>query len=205
MNAFIDFVVQQIYADARRDPSRATPTPELAQALLGPNTIHRVSTRQGSEKPAAASEATGRLVIHVPQTAAPWQANHLVARQLARWYLTHHGYDGGQVDSVVRCLAAALCMPTPAFWLARETLGEGLTELGAHFRVSQSLAALRIAECAGYPTALKTETKILVRGNHWDWPVKDEDWRELFRHARERGMILKPLLDARGRAVLRLR
>jgi len=205
MNAFIDFVVQQIYADARIDPSCATPTPELALALVGPNAIHRVSTGRGPSKPGASIEADGRLVIHVPQTAAPWQANHLVGRQLARWYLTEHGYDGGQVDSVVRCLAAALCMPTPAFWRARETLGEGLTELGAHFRVSQSLAALRVAECAGYPTALKTETKILVRGNHWDWPVNDDDWRDLFRHARERGMILKPLSDARGRAVPRLR
>lgn len=204
MNAFIDFVVQQIYAEARRDPSRATPTPELAQALVGPDSIRRVSTRQ-LEKPAAASEASGRLVIHVPQTVAPWQANHLVGRQLARWYLIHHGYDGGHVDSVVRCLAAALCLPTPAFWRARDALGEGLADLGAHFRVSQSLAALRVAECAGYPTALKTEKKILVRGNHWDWPVTQEEWGGLFRHARERGMVLTPLSDARGRIVLRSR
>jgi len=201
MDSFVEFVVNQIYADARRDPARVTAAPELARALIGPDSVHRISS---STKACAMSTGSGgRLVIHVPAALSPWQVNHRVSRQLAAWYLTRHGYDGGNVDCVVRCLAAAVCMPTPAVGRFRQTLGDDIARLSAHFCVSQSLAALRIAECAGYPTALRTAKKVVVRGNFWDWPASDREWNRLFRRARTTDFFIRHLSDARGRVVIR--
>ena len=65
--------------------------------------------------------------------------------------------------------------------------------------------ALRIAECAGYPTALRTEKQIIVRGSHWDWPDTESEWADLFRRARAIGLIVQHLNDVRGRVVVRAR
>jgi len=107
------------------------------------------------------------------------------------------------VDAVVRGVAAAICIPTPAFARVRERFGDNIPELSAHFRVSQSLAALRLAECAGYPTALRTANRIIVRGNHWEWPVGNRDWAALFRRPSAIGLVVQHLSDVRGRVVLR--
>jgi hypothetical protein len=205
MDGFVDFVVQQIYADAKRDPTRATPTPELARALFGPHSIHRVSSALEFESCAVNDEGNDHPVIHVPASLEAWQVNHRVSQQLVKWYLVRNAYDGGQVESVVRRIAAAVCVPTPAFELAREQFGEGLPVLSDHFRVSQSLMALRLAECAGYPTALRTENQIIVRGDHWNWPETEADWAELFRRAPAIGLTVQHLNDVRGRIVVRAR
>ena len=205
MDGFVDFVVRQIYADAGRDPARATPTPELASALFGPHSIHRVSSKREFESCLARQAGSEELVIHVPGSLTAWQLNHRVGQQLVKWYLTRHAYDGAQVESIVRRIAAAVCVPTPAFVRAREQFGESLPALSEHFRVSQSLMALRIAECAGYPTALRTENQIIVRGSHWDWPDTETDWADLFRRARAIGLIVQHLNDVRGRVVVRAR
>ena len=203
MDGFVDFVVRQIYSDARRDPSRVVSTPELARALIGPNAIHRVSNGLAFGGCSENSIRDRQLVMHIPSSLAAWQINHRVSRQLVRWYLARHAYDGAQVDSVVRRVAAAVCVPTPALERARAELGEVIPALGEHFRVSQSLIALRLAECLGYPTALRTENQIIVRGSHWDWPGTEPDWVILFRRARATGLIVQPLNDVRGRVVLR--
>jgi hypothetical protein len=205
MDAFVDFVVQQIYADARHDLRRAAPTPELARALCGPHSIHRVSGDQGFPSCAVSATGNGGVVIHVPVSLAPWQVNHRVGQQLVRWYLTRHAYDGAQVDSVVRRIAAAVCVPTPAFENARREFGESIPGLSKYFRVSQSLMALRLAECTGCPTALRTASQIIVRGSHWDWPDTEPDWLLLFRRARTIGLIVQHLNDVRGRVVIRAR
>ena len=205
MDGFVDFVVRQIYADARRDPTCATPTPELASALVGPHSIHRVSSECEFESCLAREAGSDEHVIHVPGSLTAWQVNHRVGQQLVKWYLTRHAYDGAQVESVVRRIAAAVCVPTPAFIHAREQFGENLPVLSEHFRVSQSLMALRIAECAGYPTALRTAKQILVRGSHWDWPDTESEWADLFRRARAIGLIVQHLNDVCGRVIVRAR
>jgi len=202
MDGFVDFVVREIYAGAGRDPTLAAPTPELASVLCGPKTIHRASSSH--RFPSCASNArNGQLIIHVPASPAAWQVNHRVGQQLVKWYLTRYAYDGAQVESVVRRIAAALCVPTPAFQRAREEFGENIAALSEHFRVSQSLMALRFAECTGCPTALRTEKQIMVRGNYWTWPETHLGWALLFRDARTVGLIVQHLGDAPGRVVLR--
>jgi hypothetical protein len=205
MDSFVDFVVREIYSEAKRDPNRAAPTPELVRALCGPHSIHRVSIDRGPKADAVNHTGNGKLVIHLPTTLAAWQVNHRVGQQLVKWYLTRHSYDGASVESIVRRIAAAVCVPTPAFEHAHQEFGEDLSALSGHFRVSQSLMALRFAECTGCPTALRTEKRIIVRGNHWAWPETDSDWLTLFRRARAVGLIVQHLNDVRGRIVLRAR
>jgi len=204
MDGFVDFVVREIYASAGRDPTHAVPTPELASVICGPNSIHRASSSH--RFPSCASDGgNGQLIIHVPASPTAWQVNHRVGQQLVKWYLTRHAYDGAQVESVVRRIAAAVCVPTPALLRACDELGEDLPALSEHFRVSQSLMALRVAECTGYPTALRTATQIMVRGNYWTWPETEPDWTHLFRHARAAGLVVLHLDDVPGRVVLRAR
>jgi len=204
MDGFVDFVVRAIYADAGRDPSLAQPTPELASILCGPGSIHRASATE--RFPSGTSDmGDGRLTIHVPASPTAWQVNHRVGQELVRWYLARHNYDGARVDSVVRRIAAAVCVPTPAFKRVRVELGEDIAALSEHFRVSQSLMALRVAECMGYPTALKTPTQIIVRGNFWEWPQGDDEWALLLRGARAIGLMVQHLNDVRGRVVIRAR
>lgn len=204
MDGFVDFVVRAIYADARCDPALAQPTPALARILCGPDAIHRASP--GERFPSCSSDiGDGRLTIHVPASATAWQVNHRVGHQLVRWYLARHNYDGARVDAVVRRIAAAVCVPTPAFGRARDELGENIRALSEHFRVSQSLMALRVAECAGYPTALRTPTRIIVRGSFWDWPQNEGDWDRLLQRARAIGLKVRHLSDVGGRVVIRAR
>jgi len=204
MDRFVDFVVGEIYAGAGRDPAHAQPTPELARILCGPDAIHRAT---GSQRfPTCTTRAgNGRLIIHVPASPTAWQVNHRVGQQLVKWYLAHHAYDGAQVESVVRRIAAAVCVPTPAFQRARDQFGENIPALSEHFRVSQSLMALRLAECTGHPSALRTSTQIIVRGRHWHWPETEKDWALLFRRARATGLTVQHLDDVRGRVVIRAR
>lgn len=204
MDGFVDFVVREIYASAGRDPTKPTPSPELARVLCGAASIHRASG--GSRFPSCASQAgNGRLIIHLPSSAAAWQVNHRVSQQLVKWYLTQHAYDGAGVESVVRRIAAAVCVPTPAFERARRKFGQDIPALGGYFRVSQSLMALRVGECTGAPTALQTAKQILVRGDYWNWPATEPAWARLFRSARARGLTVQHLDDAPGRVVLRAR
>jgi len=201
MDGFVDFVVRAIYSDARCDPTLAQPTPALARILCGPDAIHRAS---GERFPSCSSDmGDGRLTIHLPASATAWQVNHHVGQQLVRWYLARHNYDGAKVDSVVRRIAAAVCVPTPAFARARDDLGENIGALSEHFRVSQSLMALRVAECSGYPTALRTPKQIIVRGSSWDWPQNEVDWDLLLQRARAIGVTVRHLNDVRGRVVIR--
>ena len=203
MDGFVDFVVREIYAGAGCDPTHAQPTPELARILCGSDSIHRASSHQ--RFPSCTSDLEGRLTIHVPASLSAWQVNHCVGQQLVSWYLGQHNYDGAKVDTVVRRIAAAVCVPTPAFQRARDELGESIPALSEHFRVSQSLMALRLAECAGYPTALRTATQIIVRGHFWDWPQTENDWAQLFQCARAIGLRVRHLNDVRGRVVLSAR
>jgi len=204
MDGFVDFVVRAIYADAACDPTRAQPTPALARILCGPDSIHRATSNE--RFPSCTSDmGNGRLTIHVPASACAWQVNHCVGQQLVRWYLARHAYDGAKVDSIVRRIAAAVCVPTPAFQRAVAELGESIPALSDHFRVSQSLMALRLAECNGYPTALRTPTQIIVRGSFWDWPQTEVDWALLLQHARATGLTVRHLNDVRGRVVIRAR
>ena len=81
-------------------------------------------------------------------------------------------------------------------------LGDNLTALSHAFAVSESLMALRIAECLGYPTALVTARRVRTRGRKRDWPTSPDGWTELLAKADRNGLVVHRLRDARERVVL---
>src|SRR4051812_22792708 len=107
MDEFVDFVVREIYASAGRDPTRAAPTPELASVICGPNSIHRGSSSHRSPG-CASTGGNGQLIIPVPPPPPGWRVNPRVGQLLVKWSPPRHAYDGAQVESVVRRIAAAV-------------------------------------------------------------------------------------------------
>jgi hypothetical protein len=102
-------------------------------------------------------------------------------------------------------VAAAICVPRPAFMAALRQFGDDISALGRWFQVSESLMSLRVAECLGLPTALITEKIILTRGAPRVWPTTRQGWAGLVGRvrARENGFTLRTLGDAPERLVLR--
>ena len=133
------------------------------------------------------------------------QLNHCAAHELGEWVLNAIGYSPENPEEVARRIAAAICVPDRAFHAARGNLGDDLGALSRAFSVSQSLMALRTAECLGRATALITPTRVRTRGAQWEWPSTRTDWNELLRRWRAAGLARERIRDARHRFVLRAR
>jgi hypothetical protein len=146
-----------------------------------------------------------RWVINVKDGLNARQLNHGIAHELGEWFLRCKGYAEPDVEELSGRVAAAICVPRVAFVAARARLGEDLAALSAEFRVSQSLMALRVAECVGTATALITRRVVRTRGAPWGWPTTREGWNKLVAKTREQanGVNVSQLSDSRGRVVLR--
>lgn len=197
----VDRTMLEMYEDAGCDPRRGVTGPELAAKLMGTNSLRRIPPDRSHAR-AITIAADERSFSHVPADLTGWRLNHRVSQAVGEWYLTKRGHPSAVVNALSRSLGAALCVPTPAFLLAHRGLGDDLSLLSQRFRVSESLMALRVAECEGCPTALRTTQKIIVRGDDWQWPQTPEDWDDLFRRARVIGLIVRHLRDVRGRLVV---
>ena len=198
---WVDRTVFEIYEQAGCDPRRGATGPELALRLMGNDCLRRFPSDRFSTR-AFTTNTAGRTFIHVPSGLAGWRLNHRVSHAVGEWYLTKRGHPSTVVQALSRQLSAALCVPTPAFLLTRRGRGDDLSVLSQRFRVSESLMALRMAECDGCPTALRTPHKIIVRGDSWQWPQAAQDWEDLFRRAHVIGLVVRHLRDARGRLVV---
>jgi hypothetical protein len=197
-----DLAVQEIYQRARRDPSHPVGTVQLAVALFGERCI-RLAARRELPGRSALAWPDGVPVIHLRRDLSPTQINHAVAHELGEWLLHMWGFHGPQAEDLSGRIGAALCVPRPAFHLAHSELGENVPALSQAFTVSESLMALRIAECLGYPTALVTPRRIRTRGNDWNWPTSERAWLALARRPDSHGLSRHAIRDARSRFVLR--
>lgn len=199
MHATPESAVHELYSRAKLDPTEPCGAPRLAAAVLGERCIQRVKRR--------ALRTDGLLgwcrgwIINIPDGLSRRRVNHAVAHELAEWYLQLCGYNDDDHEELARRIAASLCVPEPAFRAAHRHLGENVTALSRYFIVSESLMALRIAECLGPATALLTGKRIVIRGQPWNWPSTEEGWVDLVSAAR--GVVLHRLTDVRGRFVLR--
>ena len=149
--------------------------------------------------------AGGLWVIYYRESLNPRQLNHAIAHELGGWFLRCRGYAEADVEDVSSRVAAAICVPRPAFILAHRQHGEDLTVLNQSFVVSESLMALRIAECLGHATALITRRVVRTRGEAREWPRTPEGWKELVAQAREHpnGLSVRSVSDSKGRLILR--
>jgi hypothetical protein len=197
-----DLAVQEIYCRARVDPTRIVGSVRLAVALLGERCI-RLADRRELPGRSALAWAGAHPVIHLRRDLTPCQINHAVAHELGEWLLHTWRYRGREAENLAGRIGAALCVPREAFHVAWHDVGDDLSELSRAFTVSESLIALRIGECIGYPTALLTPRRVLTRGAPWKWPTRDGDWRKLVAHASAAGLVRLRVHDARGRLVLR--
>jgi len=201
-----EVLARELYISAGLDPTRAHGAPRVAAAVLGESCLHAV---RPSELPGRAliQRDGPRWIIHVRETLSRRQLNHAVAHELGEWFLRCRGYDEPDVEELSSRVAAAICVPRPAFAVAYEAIGEDLAVLSERFLVSESLMVLRVAECLGGPTALITDKVVLTRGAPREWPTDRHGWRELVDRVREHenGLTLQNLGDAKGRFVLRAR
>lgn len=197
-----DLAVSDLYKHARLDPAHPVGSVRLAVALLGERCI-RLAPR--SELPGRGALVwPGREpVIHLRRDLNACQINHAVAHELGEWVLQLWRYKGTEAEELAGRIGAALCVPRPAFHLARKELGSNLSELSHAFTVSESLMALRVGECLGYPTALITPRRIRTRGAPWKWPSRAQGWHELIARAEDIGLRRERIRDVRGRVVLR--
>jgi hypothetical protein len=201
-----DILARELYVSAGLDPSLAPGAPRVAMAVLGESYL--LAVPRGEMPGNALLRREGpRWVINVRDGLNARQLNHAIAHELGEWFLRCKGYAEPDVEELSGRVAAAICVPRVAFVVARARLGEDLAALSAEFRVSQSLMALRVAECFGTATALITPRVVRLRGEPLDWPSTRGAWEQLIERVRVRPgeMTIKRLGDSRGRVVIRAR
>lgn len=198
-----DVLARELYLSAGLDLGRAHGAPRVAAAVLGENCLHVVRPR---ELPGRAFIQHDGLhwIIHVRRTLGKAQLNHAIAHELGEWFLRRRGYAEPDIEALSNRLAAAICVPRQAFVAAYDELGDDVPALSRRFCVSESMMALRVAECLGPPTALITEKVVLTRGEPWEWPTTREGWTGLVDRVRahSNGLTIQNLSDS-GRVVLR--
>ena len=201
-----DVLARELYLSAGLDLGRAHGAPRVAAAVLGEDCLHVV--RPGELPGRALIQRSGlNWIIHFRGTLTRSQLNHAIAHELGEWFLRCRGYADPDVEALSNRLAAAICVPRPAFVAAYNELGDDVPALSRRFCVSESMMALRLAECLGPPTALITEKVVLTRGDPWEWPTTREEWMALVERVRAEanGLSLLNLSDSTGRVVLRCR
>lgn len=97
---------------------------------------------------ACSFRSSGRWTIRIRAGLSFVRQRWALLHELAEIHLDHVGYDGPDVEAAAEHLTAALAMPTIAFvretWEARMDL----IALAERFAVTQTAAALRLAEVA---------------------------------------------------------
>lgn len=201
MEAFVENSVQELFGRARLAPGEPCGAVRLATAILGRACIQIVPRRTLPGNSALEWDGT-RSVIRVCEGLNERQLNHATAHELGEWHLRQRGYHHPDAEELVGRITAAVCVPSVAFNAARRAVGDGIPALSRAFVVSESLMALRIAECLGLATALITRRRIRTRGPCRDWPTTPEGWNELLERAHSSGLVVQRIRDARGRVVL---
>ncbi|MEO6600562.1 MAG: hypothetical protein ABIQ16_11850 [Polyangiaceae bacterium] len=193
-----DILARELYVIAGIDPSQAPGAPRVAAAVLGGSYLLAVPRGEMPGNALLRREGPS-WVINVRDGLNARKLNHAIAHELGEWFLRCKGYAEPDVEELSGRVAAAICVPRPAFVPARARLGDDLAALSAEFRVSQSLMALRVAECIGIPTALVTRRVVRTRGGTWEWPRTREQWITFVaqERAHPNGIRVSQLGDAR--------
>lgn len=199
-----DVLARELYLSASLDPGLAHGAPAVAAAVLGETCLRFLPDRDLPGRSLIMQDGP-RWIIYVRKSLSDTQLNHAVAHELGEWFLRRRRYSEPDIEALSNSVAAAICVPRPAFKVALRQLGEDVRALSGQFRVSESMMSLRIAECLGSPTALITEKTILTRGKAREWPTTRQGWAGLVGRARtsEHGLTVRKLGDAPKRLVLR--
>ncbi len=126
-------------------------------------------------------------------------ARFAVAHEIGEWWLRQRGNRERDAEDVADCFGAALVAPRRRVVCIIRG-GATIAHLAAEIRAAESLAALRVGEVTGEPTALVSQ-RVRVRGDEWTWPP-ESDLRRAVRGDAPRGLVKVPLAE-RGRVLLK--
>lgn len=201
MERIVELVVRELYDRAHLEMSEPHGAVRVATAILGSECVRLVPPQA---IPGNAALAWGRrgAAMYIRAGLTRREVNHAAAHELAEWKLRISGYSGADAEDVAGRIAAALCVPRPAFDRARRHLGDSIQALSHCFAVSQSMMALRIGECAGRSTALLTTARVKTRGPRHDWPATPAAWHALLARPDRAGFTAHRMDDAPGRVAL---
>lgn len=138
MERIVELVVRELYARAHLDMGEPHGAVRVATAILGAACVRLVAPRAIPGKAALAWSPRG-AAMYIRTGLTRREVNHAAAHELAEWILRISGYAGPDVEEVADRIAAALCVPRPAFERARQHLGDSIQALSHCFAVSQSL------------------------------------------------------------------
>jgi hypothetical protein len=201
MERIVELVVRELYERAHLEMSEAHGAVRVATAILGAECVRLVPPQAIPGNAALAWSRRG-AAMYIRAGLSPREVNHAAAHELAEWKLQIAGYSGADAEEVAGRIAAALCVPRPAFERARRHIGDSIHALSGCFAVSQSLMALRFGECVGRATALLTTARVKTRGARYDWPATSAAWHALLARPEQAGFTAHRIDDAPGRVAL---
>lgn len=172
----IEGTAEALYRMAGLDSGDGAKPLELARRLLGPGSV-RVVHAAALPGDGAFAVVNGDPRIYVrcklPRNRRRWVLSH----EIAEWWLWRQRYRGSDVEQLADALAAALIAPRQLFLRAVRRDGQQLPLLALRFSVTESCAALRVAETTGTPTALLAPARPLrIRGDESTWPKETALW-----------------------------
>jgi hypothetical protein len=162
-----------IYELAGLEPARPRTPLRIAYRLPGMRAVR--------EFPAAEVWGDGEVVldgpheweIHLRAGLATQRADFVIAHEMAEWIFARIGKRWPhflQKERACDAVAAALIAPHPAFSDALDDCGEDLCALAKSFAVSETFAALRVAEVRDVARAVIGGPRPRVRGPA-NWPL----------------------------------
>lgn len=164
---------------------------QIATAMLGAGCVEFASGLKGD----AALVTIPTPLILVKRKLPVVRLEFAIAHEVAEWALLQEGYEDEDIEQAADYIAAALIVPRR---LACRFRVELVHEAAEVLEVTETHAALRIAEATGQPIALVSPAKVRVRGDEWAWP---SDLRTVASHERP-GLARAVLRDDPRRVLL---
>ena len=152
-----------------QDDEHAPRLGQLVTQLLGEGAVEFTNATPGD---AALVRVYDTWRIYVHRGLPLHRRTFGIAHELAEWWLrVRERYEGEDVEEAANYIAAAVLTPRRAFRRAISSVGRELPRLAAHFRTSETHAALREAEVDRLPRVVVSPALVRVRGpESWVWP-----------------------------------
>lgn len=157
-----------IIREAGAEPADGLSVWQLCGELLG-TVPEFVSMRTEAE----VVPVNGRFRVFVRRGTRPARARWLVGHELAEWWYIVNGYRGPDIEARCDALGAALVAPAPFVNSLRAELGDNARLLAKRLKTTQSVALLRLGECADQAVALvRRNRSTIIRGPFVEWPIR---------------------------------
>jgi hypothetical protein len=177
--ADLEGIAEQLYRDAKLDPSEPASPVRIAKTLLGADAVRIVPKHALRFAGAALVPVDGKYRIFVSNAVPQAEIAHHVGHELAHWALKREGFAGpkDEEEKLADYIGAALVAPRAAFLRAVRAFGDDFTDgdtraqFAEAFAASESLTVLRLGETTSRAIALVRPGLVRVRGQlSFVWP-----------------------------------